>query len=56
MNSWTELLSRCGGDLSSGDVSVAWPFSSSGLCCGEKEFDATRRVYSQPKFKQNLQA
>jgi hypothetical protein len=55
MNSSTELLSRRGSnDVSSSGSSRSSDSTASVGLSGEYELDATRRVYSQPIFRQNL--
>lgn len=55
MNSFMELLSFFSGERARVSVSLSPSYSSAtSVELGAYEFDATRRVYSHPIFKQNL--
>jgi hypothetical protein len=53
MNSFMELLSFFSGERAPVSVSLSPSYATSAEL-GAYEFDATRRVYSHPIFKQNL--
>lgn len=54
MNSWIEFTNRVCAGLDSDETPRDVPFLlSSSLNSGAKEFEATKRVYNHPIFKQN---
>ena len=54
INSWMELDNRVGWIHRDPRLETLFSCSSAWRYSGEKELDATKRVYNHPRFKQNL--